>query len=78
MNIDNFTSRTINIGDVVQIMIHEECKTRHSENMIGVVVALFSNDENASVSAYGVESNGEVIFYLSDQVFPIKKGSHGH
>lgn len=58
----------IKVGDVVQIIAHDEYQSAHSQNIIGVVVMVFCDEVKKTPSAYGVKSNGEVIYYFAEQI----------
>lgn len=61
-------STGVDIGDVVRVVLRKEYKTPHSGDILGVVRSTYVDNDSKKVTAYGVESSGEIIFYSIDQI----------
>lgn len=66
--IETAEDKNIRLGDVVQVIARDEYKSVQSQNIVGVVVKVFYAEGETHPSAYGVRSNGEVVYYLADHI----------
>lgn len=58
----------INIGDAVKVVSRREYKTPHSGDILGIVRSAYVDNDSKRITAYSVESSGEIIFYNIDQI----------
>lgn len=59
---------TIHVGDAVQVIARDEYQSVQSQNIVGVVVKIFYAEGSDIPNAYGVRSNGEVVYYIADHI----------
>lgn len=60
----------INVGDAVCVVLPQSCETRHAPNVLGVVKNVYKNGF-CTMAAYGVEAQGEIIYYFANEIMKI-------